>query len=567
MGQAEVKETSPQTESVSAEKSEKGTPQKKEEKKKQTEQKKAGSKSKEKKDSKKDKKKTGVKFSIRYKFSLAIIAMVTVIIGSIAAYFIYRETNLLREQAFTFITRELKHLSNTARQSIGFDELALFSAIDELKKLSYTHKKKKIFYITYAFVLNSNDKIILFFDRRGKQAVGEKIKDPLQRELSKRANDKITKVVKSKDPKDTQGTIYDFSRTIFNVKKQKFGTVIIGLSDIVIRLERDNLLKTVAQIFFGFLLLSILGSVILASIIIKPIRILSHGASVIGKGDLDHRIDIKSTDELGRLAREFNDMTAMIKEAKNQEIESRLMEEQLEMAKDIQEGLNPMGYYDKGGVQIKGFTRAAKGVGGDYFDYIDIDENRVGALISDVSGKGVPASLVMVMIRTVFTSYISRKDVDCARVVRAINDSLSADFAIDKFATLFFLIYDRSTQEVVFANAGHGPLFTYRKHLNKCTAAKLDGVPIGIMEDAEYQQAKLKLNPGDIVVMYTDGITEMRNPEKDEYGLSRVQHFMIDNNDLSAKDFVEKLVDDVDTFRGEAKPHDDMTVLVFKRDS
>ena len=99
-------------------------------------------------------------------------------------------------------------------------------------------------------------------------------------------------------------------------------------------------------------------------------------------------------------------------------VESRVMEEQLELAKEIQEGLNPMGFYDKDGIQIKGFTRAAKGVGGDYFDYIDIDKNRVGALISDVSGKGVPASLVMVMIRTVFVSYISRKDVQCASVVR-----------------------------------------------------------------------------------------------------------------------------------------------------
>jgi sigma-B regulation protein RsbU (phosphoserine phosphatase) len=224
-----------------------------------------------------------------------------------------------------------------------------------------------------------------------------------------------------------------------------------------------------------------------------------------------------------------------------------------------------MAFYNKDGVEIKGFTRAAKGVGGDYFDYIDIDGDRVGALISDVSGKGIPASLVMVMIRTVFVSYISRKDIQCSGVVKAINDSLSADFAIDKFATLFFMIYNRATEEIAFSNAGHGPLFCYRASLKACSLTKIDGMPIGIMEDVEYSQAKVKLSKGDIVVLYSDGITEMRNPEKEEYGRNRLQKLLMNNSDLNANDLVEKIVTDVDIFRREAAPHDDMTVLVLKR--
>jgi nitrogen fixation/metabolism regulation signal transduction histidine kinase len=110
-------------------------------------------------------------------------------------------------------------------------------------------------------------------------------------------------------------------------------------------------------ISLGFLGLSIIGSIILSSITIKPIRKLSYGAAVIGKGDLDYRIEIDRSDELGMLASEFNEMTAQIKEAKNKEIENRIMEEQLEMARDIQEGLNPMGYYHKNGIQLKGLPR------------------------------------------------------------------------------------------------------------------------------------------------------------------------------------------------------------------
>ena len=205
--------------------------------------------------------------------------------------------------------------------------------------------------------------------------------------------------------------IYDFSVPVMHplYKETRTGTVRLGFSDKIIRDAIEKATITIVIFAVVFLGLAIIGSVLLARMTIVPVRKLSYGASMIGSGDLDYKIELKTSDELGRLAYEFNEMTEHLKKAKEMEVESRVMEEQIELAKEIQEGLNPMGFYDKDGVQIKGFTRAAKGVGGDYFDYIDIDENKVGALISDVSGKGVPASLVMVMIRTVFISYIKQR--------------------------------------------------------------------------------------------------------------------------------------------------------------
>jgi sigma-B regulation protein RsbU (phosphoserine phosphatase) len=150
-------------------------------------------------------------------------------------------------------------------------------------------------------------------------------------------------------------------------------------------------------------------------------------------------------------------------------------------------------------------------------------------------------------------------------VVRTIHDSLSADFAIDKFATLFFMIFDRSKEELSFSNAGHGPLMCFRSSLNAFTVSKLDGVPIGIMDDVEYRQGKVKLNVGDIVVLYTDGITEMRNENKDEYGSQRFQRLLRENSDKTAEELVNLIVTDVDNFRGNASPHDDMTLLILKR--
>lgn len=504
-----------------------------------------------------------VKFSLRIKFYLIIIPIVSLVIAVMAVFFIQEESNLLRNEIIKFAEREIEHLNNTASVSIlpGGDILPLLDALRDIREIES---------IRYAYILDKDNRVIQSFSA-GKKDVTEKKGAVLDDDITKKAAEYTETekplLVLYPDPKESAGKIYDFSMPIMHplYKKMRTGTVRLGFSDKIIREEIDKITKTILMSAVFFLAIAIFGAIMSSRMIIRPVEILSKGASIIGTGDLDYKIDLKRSDELGKLAMEFNIMTDTLKKAKEVEIASRIMEEQLELAKEIQEGLNPMGFYDKDGIQIKGFTRAAKGVGGDYFDYIDVDKYRVGALISDVSGKGVPASLVMVMIRTVFVTYINREDVDCASVVRAINDSLSADFAIDKFATLFFMIYDRQTGELAFSNAGHGPLFCYRASLGGCTLSKLDGMPIGIMEDADYLQAKVKLSSGDIILLYTDGITEMRNEEKVDYGLPRLQKLLIENVHLNADELVEKIVSDVDEFKGNEPPHDDMTVLVLKR--
>ncbi len=502
-------------------------------------------------------------FSLRFKFYLIIIPLVSIIISVMAIFFIREESNLLTNEIIKFAEREIGHLNNTASISIlpGGDILPLLDALRNLQKVTS---------IRYAYILDKDNIVIQHFSA-DKKGITDKEGVVLKDDITKKAleNKKIDRplLITYPDPEDSAGKIYDFSMPIMHplYEKLRTGTVRLGFSDKIIREEISKITRTILIGAVVFLIIAIIGSIVLSRMIISPIEILSKGASIIGTGDLDHKIDLHRSDELGKLAHEFNIMTDELKKGKDLEIATRIMEEQLELAKEIQEGLNPMQYYDKDGIQIKGFTEAAKGVGGDYFDYIDVDKHRVGALISDVSGKGVPASLVMVMIRTVFVTYTNRGDVRCANVVRAINDSLSADFAIDKFATLFFMIFNRKTGELSFSNAGHGPLFCYRSSLGACSLTKLDGMPIGIMEDVEYRQAKVKLDKGDIVVLYTDGITEMRNEDKDEYGLTRLQKLLMDNVDLNANDLVEKIVGDVDGFKGSVPPHDDMTILVLKR--
>jgi len=496
---------------------------------------------------------SGVKFSLRIKFAIAIISLVVLIIITMSIYVIWHESGVLEKEILTLARREIDHMQTTAADALSTES--------ELQLLAITEDMKGLESIKYAYILDADNRI-----RQNliPEKNGTVLDDDITRALKNYTELREPLRHTLPDP-EGGGLIYDFSKPLVEkLGKKRIGSVRLGFSDGIIRKEIRSMAQNIILIALLFIGVSVVGAVALASFIIKPIRQLSEGAAIIGTGKLDYKITVSSSDEIGQLANEFNAMTEHLRKARDIEIEQRIMQEQLDLAKEIQEGLNPMAFYDKTGVQIKGYTKAAKGVGGDYFDYVDIDEHRVGALLSDVSGKGIPASLVMVMIRTVFVTYIHRKDISTASVVRAINDSLSADFAIDKFATLFFLIYDRRTRELTFTNAGHGPLFCYRASMGACTITKLDGMPIGITEDVDYQQARVKLNPGDIVVMYSDGVTEMRNEKRDEYGRARLQKLIIDNNERNANDIVEAIVADVNDFRGNASPHDDMTTLVLK---
>ncbi|MDA3901208.1 MAG: SpoIIE family protein phosphatase [Spirochaetes bacterium] len=497
-----------------------------------------------------------VRFSLKFKFSIAIIILTVTIITSMTYYFLQKETRLLTDNIIDNARVMMNTFEAVAKTSLGDNDLVIFDTIN-------IFKQNRSF--RYAYVTDPNGTVIINHDP------DEAPKTSTDKYMTEVINDSsLTSITESiiQDAEEEGGVLYDFILPVTSrLSDTRIAIIRLGFSDEQVRSQIEELRNTILIIALIFIFASIIASFLLSFITTKPLKRLSEGVAIIATGDMNHKINVSSKDEIGRLAKQFNAMTSELKVAKNKEIESRLMAEQLELAKEIQEGLNPMGFYDKKGIQIKGYTRAAKGVGGDYFDYIDIDDSRIGVLISDVSGKGVPASLVMVMIRTVFVSSVQQNSstIQCKNVVTAVNNSLSADFAIDKFATLMFIIYDRKTETLSFTNAGHGPLFCYRAAQKHCTVTSLDGMPIGIMDDASYLQSSTQFKTGDITVLYTDGITEMRNEAREEYGRTRMQHLVMENCKKSAEELTSIIVSDVDDFRGEVPAHDDMTIVVVKR--
>ena len=305
----------------------------------------------------------------------------------------------------------------------------------------------------------------------------------------------------------------------------------------------------------------------MATVTIKPIKTLADGANIIGGGNLEHKIKVKSSDEIGMLAHEFNRMTDRLL-IYQQEMEKKAkLDEQLDIARNIQQSMIPASGIESEKLSIDGYYRAASGVGGDYYDFIEIGDGIYGVIMSDVAGKGVPASLMMIMIRTIFKSLINSGVQDPARVVTLMNSTLSSDISSDRFATLLFGIYDLNQGVFRYTNAGYGPLMIFKREKAQCYQVNppSGSIPIGVMPDVEYAEEKpIKLLSGDSLYLFTDGIHEARNSSEEEYGMSRLSTIIPDIATKDSKEIANSIVDDVLSFMGEAEQFDDMTLMVMK---
>ncbi|PKL12909.1 MAG: hypothetical protein CVV50_03955, partial [Spirochaetae bacterium HGW-Spirochaetae-6] len=180
-------------------------------------------------------------------------------------------------------------------------------------------------------------------------------------------------------------------------------------------------------------------------------------------------------------------------------------------------------------------------------------------------GKGIPAALMMVNIRTVYKTFIKRPNITPQEIVYSINNILAEDIASDMFATLFFFIYNRKTKELIFCNAGHGPLTYYSFKTKKVELVTSRTMPIGVMADnQQYINQSVKLSSNDVVLVFTDGISEAMSVNREEYSEERLYQSLIQSIDLNAEGISRNLIKDLDVFVGEAPQHDDISYIVMK---
>ena len=248
--------------------------------------------------------------------------------------------------------------------------------------------------------------------------------------------------------------------------------------------------------------------------------------------------------------------------------EKKRLDHDLEIARDIQRILLPSEAPAIDGFQISGINVPARQVSGDYFDYIRVDDERLGVAIADVSGKGVPASLIMAICRSVLRAEAARNP-SPADVLRRVNRQLYPDIKEDMFISMAYLILDHHRDSITLARAGHDAPLLYKQQSQTVTPVKSPGMVVGIDSGNVFDRLTvdfaISLERDDCLVLYTDGVTETLNAEEDEFGLDRVIQAVRARANDGAQAIVKKIIQDVRDFTGSLPQNDDITLIAIRK--
>ena len=329
----------------------------------------------------------------------------------------------------------------------------------------------------------------------------------------------------------------------------------------------------IVAIPIGLLIILFLLSTNLSRRFVKPINELSEGVREISGGNLDKKLDIRTDDELEHLAICFNAMTDELKTymanlTKVTADKERLATE-LDIATEIQSGMLPKDFPVRDDFEIFATMTPAKEVGGDFYDFYMLDETHVAITVADVSGKGIPAALFMVIAKTVLNNFAASfyRENGLAPVVSAANEKLCANNDAMMFVTAFVGVLDLQTGEFKFVNAGHNPPVIYRAADNGCEFLEVKkNFVLGPMDGVPFVEQKISLNAGDLLFVYTDGVTEAMSVDNEEY---QTRHNLPDfMNSIDCRADLQTLLKniraDVAAHVGEAPQSDDITMFALR---
>ncbi len=318
--------------------------------------------------------------------------------------------------------------------------------------------------------------------------------------------------------------------------------------------------------FIVFLVLELgafIIGVILSRTITGSVADLYDATLRIRSGDLSHRIRIERHDQLGALAESFNEMTGSVSELIEEQRHRQRLENEVSIAREVQRQLFPKKLPSIPGLELAAICRPARAVSGDYYDIIPLGGSRVGIALADISGKGIFASLLMASLQAALRSAASMNGtLDTARVVERLNQHLFQTTSDDRYATLFYAVYDTQTRVLNYTNAGHLPPLLVTE--GKVQTLAEGGTVIGLIEDATYKQGTVEVPHGSILMVFSDGLTEPENVFGEEFGVERLRDELLRERNAPANKLAEDLIESAERWSGAAEQADDMTVVIAR---
>lgn len=242
----------------------------------------------------------------------------------------------------------------------------------------------------------------------------------------------------------------------------------------------------------------------------------------------------------------------------------RLLEKELDVAREIQKSFLPECCPVVPGYQLSAYWKSARRVGGDFYDFMPLANGNLGIVVADVADKGVPAALFMALSRTLVraTAMGGRTPADA---LRRTNELILSDARSDLFVTAFYGVLDPRRATFTYANAGHNPPIWLRARSGRAYYLNLPGIALGVIPEVNLREETIALGPGDVLALYTDGVTEALNDRDEELGVPRLEQVIRENVSRSADEIVAAIQQAVDAFTGDVQPFDDVTLVILKR--
>ncbi|MCE2542256.1 MAG: SpoIIE family protein phosphatase [Acidobacteria bacterium] len=306
----------------------------------------------------------------------------------------------------------------------------------------------------------------------------------------------------------------------------------------------------------------------LASSIIGAVHELFTGTARVQQGDFTHRIRVRSRDQLGELGQSFNSMTASVRDLLRQVGEKKRLEEELRIAHEVQMSLLPRDSVTVPGIDVTGACIPAREVGGDYYDFIRLGERQLGVLVADVSGKGTPAAFYMAELKGLVLS-LSRIHQSPRQMLIEVNRLVADNIESGRFITMMYAVIDADSKTLTCARAGHTPLIHVPGGGGAARVVTPDGLIAGLPGfeqrfEAIIEEETREIEAGDLVALFTDGITEAMDANEDQFGEQRLARVLEEHRAADVAAVRQEVLGDVSRFVGAAQQHDDMTLVLLK---
>jgi phosphoserine phosphatase RsbU/P len=330
----------------------------------------------------------------------------------------------------------------------------------------------------------------------------------------------------------------------------------------------------VGLLFLVVELIAVFVGAKLARRLTRSIGALYEGTQRVIKGDFSHRIPVRSEDQLGSLASSFNQMTGNLERLVVVEKEKERLSTELEIAREVQGQLYPKKAPPICGLKLTVQCDPARTVSGDYYDYQELVGKRLAFAIGDVAGKGISAALLMATLqaalRAQMTQYQPLQDNECSNIpeidvaslVSSLNKQLFANTSPEKYATFFFALFDAQSRALTYTNAGHLSPLLFRN--GDVIPLDSNGMVVGAFPFSKYNESCISMSPGDLLVCYTDGITEPENAYGEEFGEERLIDLVQKHSHRDDNEIVQIVLDAVRSWTGSPELFDDMTLLLAR---